>query len=143
MSVTAIRVSKTSLKAWTLHGPIDQALKTTIQADAVRVVNLHDSSGSTELELWIAADGEDRRHRLNLAAMVILAINDQRTQDATAETAAWHHDDEEGLGFLIAQLTEESTRVYGPAVLTGPGGSDVPDIDMEHLMTVLLGNPHK
>jgi hypothetical protein len=38
--VEAIRVSKTSIKEWHLFGPIDQALKTSIQTTAVRAYSL-------------------------------------------------------------------------------------------------------
>lgn len=127
MTVKAVRVSKTSLQPWSLYGPIDQALKTTAQAESVRVFPIHIMAHGqpVELELWINSeeaslpDGD-----INPPAVMILQQNELRRRGIAIpesleelESIVEDHDDP------FAALP----MVQGPAILTGAGGTDVPD----------------
>lgn len=134
--ISAVRVSKTSLKRWTLYGAVDQALKTSCQADAVRVIPIHFDVDDQPLqaELWInvqprlAADEEP-----NPGADVI--CQQQRLRDkglSLAEVALL------GAGDVVSDLDS----VKGVAILTGPGGSDFApgfDDDLTKVFAVMLG----
>lgn len=127
MTVKAVRVSKTSLQPWSLYGPIDQALKTTAQAESVRVFPIHIMAHGqpVELELWINSeeaslpDGD-----INPPAVMILQQNELRRRGISIpesleelESIVEDHDDP------FAALP----MVQGPDILTGAGGTDVPD----------------
>jgi hypothetical protein len=126
--VTTLRISKTSISEWVLYGPIDQALKTSIQASAVRGCNLtaqvHDQP--MDLVLWVSADpayaDEDRAP--NMMAMTILAI--QKLRDNGESPAVM----DSPLGLTVGmsrEFFEATTPIYGPAILTGAGGTDLPE----------------
>lgn len=129
MSVKAYRVSKTSIKPWYLYGPVDQALKTTAQAEAVRVVPLsvevHDQT--IEVELWLNAEeaivkpddrgGYDSEDELNFPAQAMLAHNYQRTCGVLPPPREMYCDEQ----------YSSIPNVQGVAILTGPGCSDFPD----------------
>lgn len=127
MTVKAVRVSKTSLQPWSLYGPIDQALKTTAQAESVRVFPIHIMAHGqpVELELWINSeeaslpDGD-----INPPAVMILQQNELRRRGISIpesleelESIVEDHDD----SFAALPM------VQGPVILTGAGGTDVPD----------------
>lgn len=127
MTVKAVRVSKTSLQPWSLYGPIDQALKTTAQAESVRVFPIHIMAHGqpVELELWINSeeaslpDGD-----INPPAVMILQQNELRRRGIAIpesleelESIVEAHDDP----------FDALPMVQGPAILTGAGGTDVPD----------------
>lgn len=139
--IKTFRISKTSMKYWELHGPIQDALKTTLQANAVRVVPVtaNHHGEDTELELWVNADQDDsERHSLNIPATVILTIAEARKSGYHSTLA----DPEGGLSAMIMAAVPEETdvpRVYGPAILCGPGGTDIPAVHAECLMGALLG----
>lgn len=137
MTVKAIRVSKTSLKPWALFGPIDQALKTSAQAESVRVFPLQVMAHGqpVELELWINAEEAcvERDDEINPPAVMILQQNELRRQGIPIpqsldelESIVENHDD----------IFDRLPMVQGPAILTGAGGTDVPD--GEELGCVLL-----
>lgn len=132
MSISAVRISKTSMKRWTLHGPIDQALKTTIQADAVRVVSLYAPDEEVELEVWVGADDQNH-HQPNIPVMAMIALSEARRSGENLPTI----EDEENLTHLV--VTSGDEPIFGPAVLTGPGGTDLPEVNLETLMSVLMG----
>ena len=127
MTVKAVRVSKTSLQPWSLYGPIDQALKTTAQAESVRVFPIHIMAHGqpVELELWInSEEAELPDGDINPPAVMILQQNELRRRGITIpesleelESIVEDHDDP------FAALP----MVQGPAILTGAGGTDVPD----------------
>lgn len=133
MSVKTIRVSKTSFKEWTLYGPIDQALKTSTQAEAVKAISIHLDSvhGSpVDLELWVNVEaaqlgGEDE---LNAHAQMILSQLEWAKQGITAEEA-----------FEAGYELPEIPVIKGVAVLTGPGGSEFPQEHMECILAALMG----
>lgn len=136
--VSAVRVSKTSFKRWTLYGAIDQALKTSCQAETVKVVPIHinDVEGKPlSAELWIntqprlSADEEP-----NPGADVI--CQQQRLRDkglSLAEVELL------GAGEVVADLDS----VKGVAILTGPGGSDfavgLTDEELAKVFAAILG----
>ena len=137
MTIQAVRVSKTSLKRWALYGPIDQALKTSAQAEAVRVFPIYVTAhGETvELELWINAGDDDDHHHMNPPATVILQNNELRRRGISAPR------DMEELGDLLDQenLFENLPVVQGPAILTGAGCTDVPNEHLECVLMALVG----
>jgi hypothetical protein len=141
--IKTFRISKTSLKPWGLYGPIEAALKTTLQADAVRVVPLSvDHHGEqTDLELWInAAEDDSERHSINAPATTILALAEARQKGGAYSTLA--ADIPEGVSAMVmAALPDdvEIVKVYGPAILCGPGATDVPNAHPDCLMMALLG----
>ena len=127
MTVKAVRVSKTSLQPWSLYGPIDQALKTTAQAESVRVfpIRIMAHGQPVELELWInSEEAELPDGDINPPAVMILQQNELRRRGIPIpesleelESIVEDHDDP------FAALP----MVQGPAILTGAGGTDVPD----------------
>ena len=128
MTIKAIRVSKTSLKPWALYGPIDQALKTSAQAESVRVfpIRIVAHGQPVELELWVNAEEAtvERDDEINPPAVMILQQNELRSRGIPIphsldelEDIVESHDDP------FAALP----MVQGPAILTGAGGTDVPD----------------
>ena len=127
MTVKAVRVSKTSLQPWSLYGPIDQALKTTAQAESVRVFPIHIMAHGqpVELELWInSEEAELPDGDINPPAVMILQQNELRRRGITIpesleelESIVEAHDDP----------FDALPMVQGPAILTGAGGTDVPD----------------
>lgn len=128
----AIRVSKTSFKEWMLFGPVDQALRTSCQAEHVVVKSLtvspHDAP--IEVELWYNAqeavtDGSDE---LNMRAQTILQEANCRDLGTTSELAV-----------LSGQGLPALPVVKGVAILTGPGGSDFPTEHVECILATLIG----
>ena len=127
MTVKAVRVSKTSLQPWSLYGPIDQALKTTAQAESVRVfpIRIMAHGQPVELELWInSEEAELPDGDINPPAVMILQQNELRRRGIPnpesleeLEAIVEAHDDP----FSALPM------VQGPAILTGAGGTDVPD----------------
>lgn len=133
MGVQVLRVSKTSIKSWILYGPVDQALKTTCQADSVRCIPLQvdiDCGPPTDLELWVNSEnihpGEDH-FEFNPAVQVFLV------QDALRKHCA-----EQGKESADAQAFSVPV-IQGVAVLTGPGCSDTPTDHLECLVAALMG----
>jgi hypothetical protein len=132
MRIRAVRVSKTSFKEWILHGPVDQALKTSCQADAVRVipiqVTVHDEP--VMVELWINAEPAtpDRGDELNPPAQVIL----QQRELAARGLNRTHE-------VLTGGEIPDLPLVKGIAILTGPGCSEFPQQHIECTLTVLVG----
>ena len=126
MTVKAVRVSKTSFKSWTLHGPIDQALKTTCQANAVKAVSIHldDVHGKpVDVELWLSTEVACVDHdEINPPAQIMLYVAQGGTSDSG-----------------LAEAFEKVDPVKGVAVLTGPGGTDFPTGDIECTLHALLG----
>lgn len=117
--ISAVRLSKTSFKPWTLYGAVDQALKTSCQAEAVKVIPIHldDIDGKPlQAELWVnaqprLADDEEP----NPGADII--CQQQRLRDkglSMAEVALL------GAGDVVADLD----IIKGVAILTGPGATD-------------------
>jgi hypothetical protein len=141
MSIKAIRVSNTSIKSWDLHGPIDQALKTSMQADSVRFfpldVNLH--GDEVKMELWIDAAEitEETEKSVNPYAMVFLRV--QKIRDEAANLTA----DTPNLGNVIVGLAtmnmSDMDPIAGIAILTGAGGTDVPDHAVSCIFQALMG----
>lgn len=136
--ISAVRVSKTSFKRWTLYGAVDQALKTSCQANALKVIPIHldDIEGKPlQAELWtntqprLASDEEP-----NPGADVI--CQQQRLRDkglSLAEVELL------GAGEVVADLD----NIKGVAILTGPGGSDFApefaDEDLPKVFAAILG----
>lgn len=137
VAVKSIRVSRSSFRHWELHGPIDQALKTTLQAEAVRVVPITISvhGQPVTLELWVNAleldmeDIDDPR-RLNMPAMAIVQRQSLRDK-GIADPGEIRIKDIAGLLHV--------DPILGPVILTGAGGTDLPDIHPECLVNELLG----
>ena len=130
--VRVVRVSKTSFKGWVLYGPVETALKTSTQADAVKVIPIHLTvhDAPLEVELWINAEeatpfGNDE---LNPPAQVILqqrecaAVGLNRTEEVLAG-----HD------------LPELPLVKGVAILTGTGCSEFPQDHVECILAALVG----
>lgn len=131
MAVKAVRVSKTSLKQWILYGPVDQALKTTCQAEAVKPINLHldDVHGSpVDLELWVnQEEGHPGIDEPNPAAQMILQNQEMAKQGTTALEAL-----QSGLELPALPV------VKGIAVITGQGCTDLVDENLECVLHALL-----
>lgn len=133
MSIKAVRVSKTSFKRWDLHGPVDQALKTSTQAEAVKCIPIHleDVHGEpVDLELWansepgVPGDDEPNPH-----GQLILQQIELRKQGITVQEVI------EG-GYGLPELFV----INGVAILTGPGGTDIPEAHLECTLGALLGH---
>lgn len=142
--IKAIRISKSSLKCWQLHGPIEAALKTTIQADAVRVIPLRAPLHGipTDLELWVdaVADDIESRHSPNVPATAMVMMSEARQKGLPITSSSFS--DEEGevtLTSLVAEVGDHQV-VHGPAVLIGAGASDIPEVRLDCLMAALM-NP--
>jgi hypothetical protein len=127
---TALRISTTSIKQWVLYGPIDQALKTSIQTKAVKGCTLsatvHDQP--MNLVLWVSADpsyADDEEERPpNMMAMTILAV--QKLRDHGETPAVMNSP----MGMMIAMdqsMFASQPPIYGPAILTGAGGENLPE----------------
>lgn len=132
MAVQAVRVSKTSFKPWKLHGPIDQALKTSCQADAVKALPLHldDVHGSpVDLELWINVEegvpGEDEP---NPHAMMIMQYQKLGVSGVEA--------------LLSGQGLPAMPMIKGVGVLTGAGATDFPIDQIQCVVPALVGMHH-
>lgn len=141
--IKAFRISKTSFKPWQLHGPVDQALKTTIQADAVRVIPVGVSIGELDLalEMWIDASVESQ-HGPNGPATTVLAVADARKKGQPLPTITLVEDVLNNVQTWVGAVeidTDEIPLVRGAAILTGPGASDVPDCYAEGLVQALMG----
>lgn len=130
--VKVMRVSKTSFKEWVLYGAVDQALKTSCQADAVKVVpiqlTVHDEP--MELELWLNADelrpfSEDEP---NPPAQVILQQRECAAQGTNRTEMV-----------LAGYDLPETPLVKGVAILTGPGCSEFPDDHVPCTLAALVG----
>ena len=139
MTIKAVRVSKTSLSEWSLYGPVDQALKTTAQADAVRVVPIHLTTHGepVELELWINAElaDEDEPRELNAPALMILQHNEMRRQGITPpQTKKELKEMQANYDTIFDKLP----LVKGPAILTGAGCTDMPD-ELGCILMALVG----
>lgn len=138
---TALRISTTSLKEWTLYGPIDQALKTSTQAKAVKGCSLralvHDEP--LDVVLWISAEPtySDNKQPPNLMAMTMLALQRMRDNGEAVETV------EGPMGVMVGlsrEMMDSQPPVYGPAILTGAGGTDLPEgDDMSCIVYALMG----
>ena len=137
MTVKAVRVSKTSLQPWALYGPIDQALKTTAQAESVRVFPIHLMAHGqpVELELWVNAEEATVEHDydLNPPAVMILQQNELRRRGIPIPQTS---DELEAIVENAEDIFDRLPMVQGPAILTGAGGTDVPDT--EELGCVLM-----
>lgn len=133
MTIKAVRVSKASFKSWVLHGPVDQALKTSTQAEAIKAIPIHidDIHGKpVDVELWIntqeaVLDGSDE---VNPPAQVIWEQNELRKR---------------GL-FVEDVLNPGKSPLYTPpikgvAILTGEGCTDFPEDNIECTLAALVG----
>jgi hypothetical protein len=141
--IKALRISKASAKEWTLYGPIDQALKTSIQAEAVCVVPLHVAvhGEKLELELWInAQEATPQDGSLNGPAVAILAVDRLREQGVDLHPFSVSLD-EESMSMISVDAKQLAgvPKVNGPAILTGAGGADLPDTNMDCLLHALMG----
>lgn len=138
----AMRVSKTNVKAWTLYGPIDQALKTSIQAKAVKAHTLTPIINGVPmpLALWVSAEPvyADDSERPNLLAMTMLAVQSMRDRDEEPQVYA---DPRSGAMMITMDcvLDEVDTPILGPAILTGAGGEGLPEPDMTCIFHTLMG----
>jgi hypothetical protein len=132
MTVNGVRVSKTSFKKWFLHGPVDQALKTSTQADEVKcyplTVSVHGAPVS--VELWCNAQeaAKDGTDELNPHAQSMLQEAHFREQGTTVEEAF-------AAGYALPSLPV----IKGVAVLTGPGCSDFPPDAVQCTLAALVG----
>lgn len=133
--IKAIRISKTSFKPWALYGPIDQALKTSIQAESVRVVSVTAPIGDVqmELELWIDASSDAAEHGPNVPATIILLIAHARENGLPNPIVTGDE------GEMVIPVMDGTAIVHGPAIMTGAGGADIPEAHLECLIGVLLG----
>lgn len=139
--IEAVRVSKTSIKEWHLFGPIDQALKTSIQTTAVKVhplsITVHDVP--VDLALWVdARPVEQSGAPPNPNATLMLAL--QAMRDRGEETDAI----ELGPGMVLKMVSlvnnQNTQLVTGAAILTGAGGMNLPkNVDWQCLMAALIG----
>lgn len=142
--IKALRVSKTSMKSWVLHGPLDQALKTSIQADSVKVcpltVPIGENGAQLELEMWIDA-AEESDHRPNPPATLILAVDNARKKGTPLDTTTLTDDDGEVLIQSLHIDPSEISVVHGTAILTGAGATSIPECHTECLMQALIEAP--
>ena len=138
MTVQSVRVGSTSLKKWQLHGPIDQALKTTAQACAMKVyplsVEVHGTN--VELELWVNAEEAEDTADFNPPATVMLQRNEMRKCGIRPPKNAG---DLKKL-LLASDVLQQLPLVQGAAVLTGAGCTDIPEEELECLLMALVGN---
>ena len=135
--IKAIQVTGAEVKCWGLYGPIESALKTAIQAEAVRVIplSLTVHGKIVELELWVDAtrydDDEERDwHGPNVPATAMVKLADLRAKGVPITT-----------GDTLDLGTAEAV-IHGPAILTGAGGVDIPNVHLGCLMEALLGPVH-
>lgn len=139
--IKSYRISGTSVRPWELHGPIDQALKTTIQADSVRVIGLRVPLHGidTEMELWV--DGaQESRHGPNVVATGIAVIALARSQGISIDRELVDDPDGEQVWATTFNAPfEDIDLIHGPAVLTGAGGTDAPEVHLGRLMAALMG----
>jgi hypothetical protein len=141
ISTKACRVSKTSLKPWTLYGPIDQALKTSIQATSVRFhsLNLTVHGMDIALEMWVNAEPiSETSESPNMPAITILAVQKLREQGKLAQAEVFD------MGEVIVGVTsishDDLVPVVGAVIVTGAGGADLPDIeDLGCVFAALMG----
>lgn len=138
MAVKAVRVSKTSFKQWYLHGPVDQALKTSTQAEQVKPFSLHldDVHGNpVDCELWVnTSTRDDEDDEPNPAACEILArqaLREKGLEPAEVELL--------GAGKDVIDNTPD---IKGVAILTGLGGTDFPEEHIGCILSSLMGR-HK
>lgn len=147
MSVQAVRISKTSAQKWTLHGPIDQALKTSIQADAVKFYPIHVELHGTPLDLllWINAAEitEETTQGPNPNAMMVIHAQKLRDSGEDVEIVADDADFTALIVNTVKTLFAELTPVAGPAILTAAGGEDVPDVGTRCLLAALMLGKHE
>jgi hypothetical protein len=132
----AVRVSKTSFKVWNLYGPIDQALKTSCQADAVKAVPIStEVHGQTvEVVLWINNEAADIfEDELNPRAQMIYH-RAELVRQGLAEL-------EDAVDSGVLTTFEDEPIIQGVAILTGPGGQDFPadTIHPQCILAALLG----
>lgn len=132
--IKCVRVSKTSFKVWVLYGPVDQALKTSTQAEAVKVIPIkvpvHDEM--LDVELWVnteeAVVAMDSTDELNPPAQLILQQVELRKQGINA------------LDLLSSGAGLPSLPIIkGVAILTGAGASDFPQEHIECTLAALTG----
>jgi len=125
--VLALRVSRTRQQTWMLYGPIDQALKTTIQSRAVKAIPFHVTlhKKKIDLELWIDADQEENHHIHGPATIIV-------------ERAKL---DQEGVTEPMSMVITDNPIRGRTAVVTGAGGTNVMSStrNMECLMEALFG----
>lgn len=145
--IKSIRVSGGSLRSWALYGPIDQALKTTCQADAMRCFSLTIPINETqvELDMWINAKcrdmtvepNEDYEHFSPLGHLILVRELLRRKGIHEPEMM-----EEEDLLNLVTDIiaTTPSPLVSGKAILTGAGGVDIPSVETVDLIRGLLGS---
>ncbi len=130
--ISCVRVSKTSFKQWKLYGPVDQALKTSTQAAAVKVIpiKLEVHGEEVEVELWINADPATpfSDDELNPPAQVILQ------QRELAEKGLNRTEE-----YLAGNDLPELPLVKGVGVLTGPGATEFPQQHIECTLAALVG----
>lgn len=127
-----IRVSKTSFKPWQLYGPVDQALRTSCQAEGVQVKSLkvmvhHEP---VDVEMWFNSEQAvtDGSEELNIRAQTILQEAQARELGTTPEKALL-----EGKGLPAIPV------VKGVAILTGSGATDFPTEHDECILATLIG----
>lgn len=135
--IRVMRVSKTSFRTWVLYGAVDQALKTSCQADAVKVVpiTLTVHGETTEVELWfnVTPARPFTEDDPNPPALVML-------QQAELAKVGLNRTEEMLAGHELPDLA----MVKGVAILTGPGCSDFPDEHVECMLAALVGqNPEE
>lgn len=132
MTVNAVRVSKTSFKKWFLYGPVDQALKTSTQAEQVKCyplsVPVHGAPVSVELWCNIEEAAKDGTDELNGHAQSMLQEAHFREQGTTVEEA-----------FAAGAALPTLPVIKGVAVLTGPGCTDFPEHAVQCTLAALVG----
>lgn len=137
MTLSAIAIFQDHSIVVDLHGPVEKALKNYTQADSVRVfplsVVVHGEK--TDVEMWTNSTPAECMENINIVALAILQHQVMRNCCITppcsyAEIEEFFRDHEEQL--------ENSFHVAGPAVLTGPGATNISDIHSYCLLEALL-----
>lgn len=125
-----IRVSKTSFKQWDLYGDLDDALRTSCQAENVKCVPIHLDEVHdvpVDVELWINADEAstdmESHDELNPTVQAILRLKLLREQGG------------DGSQFSDDQLPV----IKGVGVLTGPNRTDFPEENTGCILGALVG----
>lgn len=129
--IKAIRLSKTSFKAWMLVGDAQDAIRTSCQAEHVKSILLHldDIHGEpVDVEMWINTEEAE--------------VEIKEVDDAMVPMSA---DEPNPYGQVI--LREHALRggepeipfIKGVAVLTGPHHTDFPQENTECVLAALVG----
>lgn len=144
--IKAIRVRRSSMKTWNLHGPIDQALKTTIQCDAVRCIPLS-VPNIGPLDLWIDADTpvlDFKNHttridvfdNINILAFLIVLRELSNYDKDVSPTSE--------IGKVMVKIFQSNGASVFPivsrrAVITGSGATDIPAFNADEFLYNLTG----